>query len=89
MIVSLEEVKRLVVSSEQLLATRDFLRRMGEKRLEGLLVWAGVIQDGTCEIRSVIAPRQTSMATPSGLLLSLDETSLHELNQRLYESRLD
>lgn len=84
----LEAVKRLSVRDEQLHATRDFLRGMGRKHLEGLLIWAGVLQGEICEIRSVIAPRQTAMSTASGLLLSLDEESLHDLNRNLYERGL-
>jgi len=84
--VALEAMRRLVVQQEQLLATRNFLRRMGEKHLEGLLVWAGVLQGETCEICSVVVPGQSSMATASGLLLSLDDESLHALNLHLYES---
>ena len=86
MTTALEEVRRLVVTKEQMTGTRDFLRKMGEKYLEGLVVWAGVVDGETCEIRSVVAPRQSSIATPSGLLLSLDDTSLHDLNRHLYES---
>ena len=84
MTTALEEVRRLVVTKEQMTGTRDFLRKMGEKYLEGLVVWAGVVDGETCEIRSVVAPRQSSIATPSGLLLSLDDTSLHDLNRHLY-----
>jgi hypothetical protein len=60
---------------------------MGEKRLEGLVIWAGAVQGEICEIRSVVAPRQSSIATPSGLLLSLDEASLDDLNWHLYERK--
>lgn len=88
MITPLEAVSRLSVREEHLLATREFLRQMGKKHLEGLLIWAGVVQGEACEIRSVIAPRQSSISTPTGLLLSLDDESLHDLNQLLYESGL-
>ena len=85
---ALEEIKRLVLTKDHALATRNFLREMGEKRLEGLIVWAGVLQGEVGEIRSVIVPAQTSYATESGLLLSIDEASLDELNHLLYEQGL-
>jgi hypothetical protein len=61
---------------------------MGEKRFEGLIVWAGVLNGEIGEIRSVIVPRQTAYATESGLLLSIDAASLDELNHLLYERGL-
>lgn len=85
MTAALERIKRLVVTNEQLVATRDFLRRMGKKHLEGLAIWAGVVKGEVCEIRSVVVPAQSSHATPTGLLLSLDEESLDDLNQYMYE----
>lgn len=86
MTAALEGVRRVVVTNEQLVTTRDFLRTMGERYLEGLVIWAGVVRGDLCEIHSVVVPRQSSIATPSGLLLSLDDTSLHDLNRHLYES---
>jgi hypothetical protein len=85
---ALEEIKRLVLTKDQALATRNFLREMGEKRFEGLIVWAGVLNGEIGEIRSVIIPRQTAYATESGLLLSIDDASLDELNHLLYERGL-
>lgn len=88
MMAGLQELRKLVISVRHILATREFLRTMGRNRLEGLIVWAGVLDADICRIQEVFAPKQHSYATSRGLLLSLDSESLHDLNVYLFTNGL-
>jgi len=51
MMAGLQELRKLVISVRHILATREFLRTMGRNRLEGLIVWAGVLDADICRMQ--------------------------------------
>jgi proteasome lid subunit RPN8/RPN11 len=64
----------------------DHIRMAGLKRLEGVVLLAGVYQADTdfFEVRETIVPKQLSVLLEEGLLYAVDGEELHRINVYLH-----
>lgn len=75
-----EDVERVNLSQAVTRETQRHLRAAGQTGNEGLVVWSGV-QDGTTfNIRTVTAPRQRGIQSEDGVCVIVDGDVLHGLN---------
>ncbi len=65
--------------------TRDHLRQMGRKGLEGLALWVGQANGATFTVKGALIPRQTGSSSDHGLLVQVDGDELHRINVELYK----
>jgi hypothetical protein len=84
----LTDIDQIVVSEKQLQEAFDFLRYTGNKRVEGVALFAGVALKNIFYIKEVIIPQQTGYILESGLMYAVHSDELHRLNVWLYKNDL-
>jgi hypothetical protein len=83
--VSLREISQFVVPSEILRYTDEALREAGSEHMERFVLWAGVEEQRTFQVRSSHVPEQTAYRMDHGLLVEVEGPALHRLNVWLHE----
>lgn len=82
---NLERVRVFRVASALVEETDRALRAAGNDGFEAFVLWTGVIEGHTFEVREVRVPRQTSYRQEAGLCVRVEGDELHRLNMWLYE----
>jgi hypothetical protein len=85
------DVTQFCVSDAVACTSETFLRGVGEKGFEGLVLWAGRRREGaleTVDVLDFITPEQTLMRGPDGVGLTVDGDELFRINTELYRRRL-
>jgi hypothetical protein len=82
---TLEAITRFRVPAEIVRQTDAQLRLVGRTQSECFVLWSGVQQDNTFQIRTVHVPRQTAYRFPNGLCVRVEGEELHRLNVWLFE----
>lgn len=82
---SLESVARFVVPEEVVSLTDEQLRLAGRIGCECFVLWSGVQDRETFQIRSAHVPAQTAYRLPDGLCVRVEGSELHRLNLWLFE----
>lgn len=81
-------VRSLRVPEPRVIEVLRHLRRMGLRRLEGVALWAGVLEGDVVSVRETIIPEQKAARLESGLIYAVDGDELHRINVHLYRSGL-
>ncbi len=78
-------VERFVLPERILELTLESLAAIGRRRVEGFVVWGGVLEEGGRLLRfqSALTPRQQAYRTQMGLLVVVDSDGLFEINKTL------
>jgi hypothetical protein len=69
----------------------NFLRQVGQRGFEGLILWAGRFREDNPKIFDVVevfAPKQNGFRGPKGVGLTVDGNELFRMNAELYRRRL-
>lgn len=82
---TLEAITRFVVPSDVVRGTDSQLRAAGRTRSECFVLWSGVQEHDTFQIRTGHVPRQTAYASSDGLCVRVEGDELHRLNVWLFE----
>jgi hypothetical protein len=85
----LQHIGRIVISEAATTETQRFLRLVGQRGHEGLVLWCGRESQPTVfEISHILVPRQRAVKTPDGVCAIVEGDELHRINMELYESGL-
>lgn len=80
-------ITRLNVPKQIALDGHKFLRLMGQKGSEGLVLWVGVIDHDTFDVTDLVVPKQKGVISDDGVCVIVETTELRRLNIALYESK--
>lgn len=83
-----ENIRKIVVPAIATTETQRFLRAMGLRGSEGLVLWCGKSSGDRFEVTNILIPRQHAIRTPDGVCATVDGEELHRINMELYESGL-
>ena len=84
----LAHVTRLRVPKEALFQTQTVLRAYGEHGCEGLVLWAGTVDDTAAAITRVVVPEQNPIRNESGVGYFVEQPALFQLSQLLRKEKL-
>jgi len=82
---TLEAITRFVVPAAVVQKTDAQLRAAGRARSECFVLWSGVQEGETLQIRTAYIPRQTAYEFSDGLCVRVEGDELHRLNVWLFE----
>jgi hypothetical protein len=68
--------------------TQKFLRAVGRRGSEGLVLWCGRSSGDRFEVTNILVPRQRAMRSDYGVCAIVDGLELHRINMELYETGL-
>ena len=81
-------IRRVLVPLEATRETQRFLRAVGERGNEGLVLWCGKADGDTFNVTRILIPRQRGIRTADGVCAIVDSREMHRINVELYESGL-
>lgn len=81
-------IRRVVVPLEAARETQRFLRTVGQRGNEGLVLWCGKAAGDTFNVTKILIPRQRGIRTADGVCAIVDSAEMHRINVELYESGL-
>ena len=84
----LAEVEQVFVARAVVSETQRFLRSMGERRHEGLALWAGRPGDRVFQVTNLLIPRQRATRTSEGVCASVDADEMYRINAELFKAEL-
>jgi hypothetical protein len=84
-VTTLEVIARFRVPAAVIRQTDGQLRAAGRARSECFVLWSGVQEHDTFQIRTAHVPRQTAYCSPDGLCIRVEGDELHRLNVWLFE----
>lgn len=76
-------VPRIVITE-----TQGFLRSMGQRGYEGLVLWAGQSQGREFRVTNPLIPHQRASRTADGVFTSVDAEEMYRINLALFKSQL-
>lgn len=85
-IVTLETINLFRVPAWIVRETEAGLRGAGVQGLELFVLWSGVVNDRTFEVRTQHIPKQTSYRLELGLCVRVEGDELHRLNRWLFDT---
>ena len=83
-----QHVRKVVVPIRATIDTQRFLREVGHRGNEGLVLWCGKSSGDVFEVIDILIPRQRAIRTADGVCAIVDGDELHRINMQLYESGL-
>lgn len=83
-----QEIYRIIIPPKCIQKAYELMRYAGEKRVEGVALFAGFEKDNVFCITQTIIPKQTAYSLEFGLLYAVDADELHRINVWLYENKL-
>ncbi len=89
--INFQKIKKVKFPQHCVIKAYDHLRLAGRKRLEGVVLFAGRLEEQDSEIFCVeetIVPKQLSMSLEEGLLYAVDGEELHRINVHLHEHKM-
>lgn len=85
---NLADVSLVTLPREVVDKTQAHLRARGRSGLEGMALWAGVLDGDRFDIRADIIPEQQGHRTAHGLAVTVEGKELHRINMWLYRQGL-
>lgn len=82
------EVRRVVLPRPIADDTQRFLRAVGAKGMEGLVLWMGRQAGPQFNVTNLLIPRQRAIRTAEGVCAVVDPDELHRINVELFQSGL-
>lgn len=64
-----------------------FLRLMGERGSEGLVLWVGTVDGTTFNVTDLVIPRQKGVVGDDGVCVVVDTEELRRLNYALFQAK--
>jgi len=64
-----------------------FLRLVGERGSEGLVLWVGVVDSTTFNVTDLVIPKQKGVISDDGVCVIVDTEELRRLNIALYQAK--
>ena len=83
-----QHIRKVVVPISATSETQRFLRTVGTRGSEGLVLWCGKASGEVFEVISILIPRQRAIRNAQGVCAIVDGDELHRINMELYESGL-
>lgn len=80
------DIDRVLVPRELVLEGHKFLKLVGEKRMEGIALWAGYREGTTFLVSDLLIPRQRGVANDEGLCAVVPGEELARIGRELYEA---
>ena len=81
-------IEKIKIPQQCLEEAYKHMRQAGQKRLEGVALFAGQEEENVFKIISTIVPKQKAMSMEEGLLYAVDGDELHRINVWLYENKM-
>ena len=81
-------IKKLNLPSMCIEDVYSHLRLAGNKGVEGVTLWAGVVNESCFEVKNTIIPKQEAFNHDGGLLYTVDGDELHKINVWLYQNKM-
>jgi JAB domain-containing protein similar to deubiquitination enzymes len=81
-------VRKVIVPSAVTTKTQQFLRTVGRRGNEGLVLWCGSADGDVFQVTNILIPRQRGVRTSDGVCAIVDADELYRINVELYESGL-
>jgi proteasome lid subunit RPN8/RPN11 len=69
-------------------AAYEHMRKAGQRRVEGVALFAGKENGEVFQIERTIIPKQEAMSLEEGWLYAVDGDELHKINVWLYENKM-
>lgn len=85
---SLEAISKINVKSSTVEKTIDYLREVGKRGAEGMVLWVGNAIRQLFEVEEAIIPIQSGLVTRDGLLVKVEADELFRINKWLYEHKM-
>lgn len=86
---SLAPVDRVELPAELLAHGHQLLRQIGEAKVEGLVLWAGIRAGQIFRVQAVLQPAQRCIRTEAGLMVLVDGPELHRIGVWLYDHGME
>lgn len=80
------EINRVNIPFKKLEEVYDHLRNAGEKRVEGVALFSGKVENTSFNVLNTIIPKQETFNHDGGLLYTVDAEELHRINVWLYRN---
>jgi hypothetical protein len=90
-VINFEKIKKVKFPQQCVRQAYDHIRLAGRKRLEGVVLFAGRLEEQNSEtfcVEETIVPKQLSMSLEEGLLYAVDGEELHRINVHLHEHKM-
>lgn len=84
----MSKVTRFGISKLAVQKVCEHLRACGHRGVEGVALWAGVLQGQDFIVTETIIPKQQGLRSDKGLAYVVDGEELHRLNVWLYQNKL-
>lgn len=81
-------IKKYVFPLDTIVEAYSLMRYAGSKGVEGMSLFAGVIDADSFQVKQTIIPQQTGYIMEQGLLYSVSGDELYRINKHLFESKL-
>jgi hypothetical protein len=81
-------VKRMGFSTAAVQKVYEHLRACGQRGMEGVALWAGVLQGDDFVVTETIIPKQRHLSSKEGLAYVVEGDELHRINVWLYQNKL-
>ena len=82
------DITKINMPYECIVTAYNHMRNHGERRLEGVALFAGKEEDSIFTVVNTIIPQQQAMSLEEGLLYAVDGEELHRINVWLYENKM-
>jgi proteasome lid subunit RPN8/RPN11 len=82
------EINKVSVPKEVTTETQRFLRTVGQRRQEGLVLWVGQVDGQRFQVTQLLIPRQRGIRTLNGVCAIVDSEEMHRINMELFKSGL-
>lgn len=80
-------IKRVNVPKKIALDGHKFLRLVGQRGSEGLVLWVGVVNDTAFDVTDLVIPNQKGVISDDGVCVIIDTEELRRLNYALYHAK--
>lgn len=83
-----QDISRILLPRSVAHEGHKFLRLVGERGAEGMVLWIGALDDTQFKITDLLIPRQRGIRTEDGICVLVESEELRRINLELYHSGL-
>jgi len=81
-------IEKVILPEHCINEAYNHMRKAGERRIEGVALFAGKENRNIFKVEKTIIPKQHALSLENGLLYAVDSDELHRINVWLYENKL-
>lgn len=85
--IDFQTIRAVEIEKVHLTYVYDHLKKCGSHGFEGVVLWAGTINNQIFTVTDTIIPVQKSFSLEEGLLYRVEEEELHRINVWLYKNK--